>query len=173
MPISTGLPHRDESVLVLEPTIVARTVTLAHPVEDVFAAVMSPEVAPQIDPAVREWTPDRRPIGLATHFTIRGRFQWLPIRATSAVTTWEPPHRATFEAIRPTWPVRLVASHTFEPDPTGTRYTWSTEIVRRGPVGRLAARLVAPLLERTFADQHRTLAAWLDEHPGAAGFAEL
>jgi hypothetical protein len=89
------------------------------------------------------------------------------------VTTWDPPRRATFEAVKPTWPVRLVATHTFEPDPAGTRYTWSSVIETRGPIGRLAARLVAPLLERTFADQHRTLAAWLDEHPGAADSAQL
>lgn len=155
------------------PVVVERTVDLPHPRREVFAAVMSPEIAPLIDPAVREWTPDRRPIGVGTRFTIRGRFQWLPIRATSAVTAWEPPASATFEAVRPQWPTRLEATHRFEPSELGTKYTGTSTIHHRGLIGRLAARLVARLLDRTIADQHRTLAAWLAQNPGDARSAEL
>ena len=155
------------------PVVVERTVDLPHPPPEVFAAVMSPEVAPLIDPAVREWAPDRRPIGVGTRFTIRGKFQWLPIRATSAVIEWEPPSSATFEAVRPVWPTRLEAAHRFEPSEGGTSYTWTSTIHHRGPIGRLAARLVARLLDRTIADQHRTLAAWLEQNPGDALRTEL
>jgi hypothetical protein len=154
-------------------TVVARTVVLPHPPEDVFAAVMSPEIAPQIDPAVRQWQPDVRPIAVGTRFTIRGWFQWLPIRGTSRVTTWDPPRVGVFESVKPSRPLRVVAMHAFEPDGAGTRYTWKSTLIHRGPVGRAAARLIARLLDRTIAEQQRTLAQWLDEHPGASMFAEL
>ncbi|HJR25700.1 MAG TPA: SRPBCC family protein [Acidimicrobiales bacterium] len=154
-------------------TVITGTVELPHPPEDVFAAVMSPEIAPQIDPAVRRWEPDRRPIGIGTTFEIRGWFQWLPIRGTSRVTEWDPPHRGVFESIRPIRPLRVLAVHELEPDGAGTRYTWSQTFFHDGRVGRLAARVITPLVARTIADQHRTLAAWLDAHPGASGFAQL
>lgn len=154
-------------------TVVARTVVVPHPPEDVFAAVMSPEIAPEIDPAVKVWRADRRPIGVGTRFKIRGSFQWMPIRATSVVRTWDPPHLGVFEAVRPTRPLRIVAAHRFEPDGAGTRYTWESTLHHRSVVGRAAARFLAPLLERTIEDQHRTLARWLDEHPGASTFVEL
>ena len=120
-------------------TVVARSIALPHPPEDVFAAVMSPEIAPQIDPAVRRWEPDRRPIGLGTRFTIRGRFQWLPVRGTSVVTSWDPPRAGVFESVSPSRPLRVVAAHRFEADGTGTRYTWESTLHHRSPVGRFAA----------------------------------
>jgi hypothetical protein len=154
-------------------TVIERTVLLPHPLEDVFAAVMSPEIAPKIDPAVKRWEPDRRPIGVGTTFEIRGKFQWLPIRGTSKVTVWDPPHRGEFEGLRPTRPLKVHAAHVFQPDGAGTRYTWKQTFLHTGPVGRLAMRVLGPLVDRTIVDQQRTLAAWLDEHPGAGGFAQL
>lgn len=50
------------------PTVVSDTVFLPHPPRPIFNAVMSPEIAPKIDPGVRKWEPDRRPIGLGTEF---------------------------------------------------------------------------------------------------------
>jgi hypothetical protein len=49
----------------------------------VFAVVNSPETAHLIDPAVREWSADTRPIGIGTCFTIRGRLGIVPIRGKS------------------------------------------------------------------------------------------
>lgn len=154
-------------------TTFGNTTEVPHPVLDVFGAVMSPEIAPLIDPAVRRWDPDRRPIGVGTRFTIRGRFQWLPIRATSRVIVWEPPTRAVFEAERPTWPLRLRATHTFDEIGNETSYTWSITVHHRDAIGRLLVRVLGPLLERTLADQARTLTTWLDDHPGVARGARL
>ena len=146
---------------------------LPHPPDDVFAAVMSPEIAPLIDPAVRRWEPDRRPIEVGTRFAVRGRLQWVPIRGTSQVTVWQPARRAEFEAVRPRRPVAAHATHEFEVEGTGTRYTWTMTFRHRGPVGRRAARFLGPVVDRTIAEQQRTLAAWLDEHPDAAANARL
>ena len=77
----------------------------------VFAVVMSPETAQLIDPAVRVWQADVRPIDLGTRFTIRGRLGVVPIRGTSEVTIWDPPQLAEFRSIAPTWPFRMTARH--------------------------------------------------------------
>jgi hypothetical protein len=152
---------------------IARSISLPHPPEDVFVAVMSPEIAPQIDPAVERWQPDSRPIGVGTTFEIRGKFQWLPIRGVSRISVWDPPRRGEFDSVKPSWPLQMHAVHTFEPEGSGTRYTWSMTMRPRNRIGQFVARRVKPLIERTIADQNRTLAAWLDAHPGAAGAAEL
>lgn len=162
-----------EMVMAEDQTVVSRDVWLPHPSELVFAAVMSPEIAPQIDPAVRRWEPDRRPIRVGTQFTIRGWFQWLPVRGRSRTTVWQPPSRAEFEAVQPTWPVRLHAVHAFDRENDGTRYRWTVTFHHPNVIGRAVTRLAAPLLQRTIADQNRTLAAWLDENPERAATAEL
>ena len=64
-------------------TVVDRTTVIPSPPDVVFAAVMSPDTAPLIDPGVREWRPDTEPIGVGTRFSIRGRLGALPIRGTS------------------------------------------------------------------------------------------
>lgn len=66
-------------------TVVDRTTVIPSPPDVVFAAVMSPDTAPLIDPGVREWRPDAEPIGVGTRFSIRGRLGVLPIRGTQRV----------------------------------------------------------------------------------------
>jgi uncharacterized protein YndB with AHSA1/START domain len=133
---------------VTDAVVVERTTRLAHPPELLFALVMSPETAPQIDPSVRMWAADRRPIGSGTRFTIRGRLGWVPIKGQSEVVAWDPPTRAEFAAISPRWPLRLTATHHFEPDGAhATSYTWRVIIE---PVGVLAAPL-AKMTGRLFA----------------------
>jgi hypothetical protein len=146
-------------------TVVSRSVLLAHPVRSVFEAVNDPRTAPSVDPAVRRWEPDRLPIDVGTRFEIRGRLQWLPIRGRSVVVVWDPPHLAVYESVRPRWPIAMRATHRFQPAADGTRYTWESTIRGRGAIGAAASALLAPLLERTIADQQRTLAGWLDDQP--------
>jgi hypothetical protein len=145
-------------------TVIARTIDLPHPADRVFDAVNNPRIAPLIDPGVRRWQPDSEPIGVGTRFEIRGKLQWLPIRGKSVVEVWDPPRLAVYESVRPRRPISLRAVHRFEPLPDGrTRYSWENHIRHPGPLGRLVTRIAKPLLERTIADQHRTLAAWLDQ----------
>jgi hypothetical protein len=58
--------------------------------------------------------------------------------------------------------IQIHATHTFEPEGTGTKYTWSMVVHHPNLVGRLFTRVTSSLIDRTIADQHRTLAAWLD-----------
>lgn len=154
-------------------TVVSKDTWLPQPPEQVFNAVMSPEIAPLIDPGVRVWQPDLRPIGVGTRFTIRGRFQWLPVRGLSEVTLWEPPTRGEFRSVKPTWPMHLEAAHVFEPDRGGTHYTWTVTFHHGNALGRAISGFAARLLERTIEDQHRTLTAWLAEHGQEAELARL
>src|SRR6188474_1831951 len=101
-----------------------RTTLLPGAPSAAWAAVMSPEVAPIIDPAVREWRPDRQPIGVGTRFSIRARLGVLPIRGTSEVVRWEPPELAIFRSVKGAGPMDMTATHAFEPTDDGTRYTW-------------------------------------------------
>ena len=118
---------------------------------------MSPDIAPIIDPGVREWRPDREPVGIGTRFTIRARLGMLPIRGTSEVIEWDPPRRATFVSVRGAGPMRMTATHTFAPDGDRTDYTWSIEFRGAWPLTALGARLFRRAIER----QQRTLAAYL------------
>ncbi len=118
---------------------------------------MSPEIAPIIDPAVREWRPDRDPVDIGTRFTIRGRLGILPIRGVSEVTHWEPMRTATFVSVKGSGPMKMIATHSFEPDGNGTRYTWRIEFSGPWPAVALGAKLFG----RAVAAQQRTLASYL------------
>jgi hypothetical protein len=119
---------------------------------------MSPEVAPKIDPAIREWRPDREPIGVGTRFTIRGRLGILPIRGVSETVRWEPPHVGAFVSVAGSRPLQVTATHTFESAEAGTRYTWSMDFAGPLPLVALAERLFARAIER----QQQTLCTYLD-----------
>ena len=135
-----------------------RTTLLPGPPRAAWDAVMSPDVAPVIDPAVREWRPDRKPIDVGTRFTIRGRVGPLPIRGASEVVQWEPPQRAMFRSVQGSGPMDVTATHTFEPSDDGTLYTWRIEFDGFAPVAACAAWLFGRAIER----QHRTLASYLE-----------
>jgi len=91
-----------------------RTTLLPGSPESAWNAVMSPDVAPKIDPAVKQWTPDTEPIDVGTRFTIRGRLGIVPIRGVSEAVQWEPPNVAAFVSVQGSRPLRIVATHRFE-----------------------------------------------------------
>ena len=128
---------------------VTRTTVLPGSPESAWNAVMSPDVAQKIDPAVKEWTPDSEPIDVGTRFTIRG---------VSEAVQWEPPNVAAFVSVQGSRPLRVVATHRFETSGTGTRYTWSMDF--DGP--RLLVTLAARLFGRAIERQQRTLSEYLD-----------
>jgi hypothetical protein len=123
---------------------------------------MSPEIAPIIDPAVREWRPDREPIDVGTRFTIRGRVGLLPIRGTSECIRWEPCEIAVFHSVQGSGPLQITATHSFQPGADGTRYTWRMDFDGPAPLAAGSAWLFT----RAIARQQRTLAAYLDDRPG-------
>jgi hypothetical protein len=128
---------------------------------DAWHAVMAPDVVPLIDPGVRTWQPDTDPAGVGTRYAIRGRLGGVPFRATSEVTTWEVNQRAVFRNVRPAWPLRIVATHMFEPVADGTRYTWRIDVTGPPPV----SWLIASLFRRSMAAQAHALTAYLAARP--------
>lgn len=145
-------------------TTIDHTTTLTSPPELVFAVVMSPETAPLIDPAVREWRADSRPIGVGTRFTIRGRLGIVPIRGTSEVVSWHPPAFAEFISRAPTWPFRMTARHRFDDVAGhGTAYTWSISFHEVSVVARPLIAVAARLFRRAVAAQAEMLRMHLDE----------
>ena len=137
--------------------IAERTTLLPGRPDAAWAALMSPDVAPIIDPSVREWRPDREPIGVGTRFTIRGRLGLLPIRGTSEVVRWEPHELAIFQSVQGSGPLQITATHALEPLDEGTRYTWRMEFEGPAPLGAMSAWLFRRAIER----QQRTLATYL------------
>lgn len=109
-----------------------------------FDFLADPSTARIIDPAVREYRPDSVPMREGTRTDIRFRMWGLPVRAVSVVRCWEPGGRMVMVSERRTRPVRVVATHRFEPaGPDRCTYTWAIGLVPVGPLGPLAARLFA------------------------------
>jgi hypothetical protein len=149
--------HRARHHALVSTRTAERTTTLPGGPARAWHAVMAPDIAPLIDPSVRTWQPDTEPPGIGTRYAIRGRLGGVPFRATSEVIVWELNRRAVFRNVRPAWPLRMVATHTFEAVGTGTRYTWRVDVSAPPPV----ARLIASLLRRSMAAQATALSAYL------------
>jgi uncharacterized protein YndB with AHSA1/START domain len=135
-----------------------RTTTLPGEPAAAWHAIMAPDIAPIIDPGVSMWQPDTEPPGVGTRFAIRGRLGGVPFRATSEVVTWDPNRRAVFRNVKPSWPLRLVATHTLKPVGSTTRYTWRIDVSGPPP----ASRVIACLFRRSMAAQASALAAYLE-----------
>jgi len=149
-------------------TTIERTTVLPRPPAIAFAVVMSPETAPLIDPAVRTWEPDARPIGIGTRFTIRGRLGLIPIFATSEVVAWTPPLLAEFRSVRPDWPFRMTASHRFADRDGETDYTWAITFHELNVIARPLIAIAARLFRRAFAAQAGALTRYLVQLPAEA-----
>jgi len=134
-----------------------RTTVLPGTLEAAWSAVMSPEIAPIIDPAVREWRPDREPIDVGTRFRIRGRIGILPVRGTSEVVRWEPHEIAIFQSVQGAGPMAITATHAFDLTDEGTRYTWRMDFDGPTPMAAFSAWLFDRAIQR----QQRTLASYL------------
>ena len=147
---------------VVRRTVVSRETLLPSPPLAAFEAVHDPATAPLIDPAVREWTPDREPVGVGTRFRIRGRLGVIPIRGTSEVDTWEPPHRSRFRSVAPDWPFRMTATHEFEAvGERSTSYRWSITFEEVSRVGRPFVALSARLFRTAMSRQASALSDYL------------
>lgn len=160
--------------MALRTTTIEQTTRLARPAELVFAVVMSPETATLIDPAVREWRADSRPIDVGTRFNIRGHLGWVPIRATSEVILWEPPTIGEFRSITPRWPFQMTARHRFEEAATDrTDYTWSISFHEVNVVARPLIALAARLFRRAISAQAEMLTKHLDERSESEPLPDL
>jgi hypothetical protein len=122
----------------------SESIHLDVPADEAFAYLADPSTARVIDPAIREYRPDTTPMHEGTRNLIRMRMWGLPVRATSVVREWEPGRRMVMENIKPSRPVRAVATHSFMPDgDAACTYTWTVDVIPSGPFGALAARAFA------------------------------
>ena len=135
----------------------AVTTPLAVPADYAFDFLADPSTAKVIDPAVREYTPDALPMRQGTRNVIRFRMWGIPLRVVSVVREWEPGRRMVMENVRPSWPVRAVAAHSFTPDGEGCSYTWAMEFHASGPVGALVGRAFGRFMHANAKAQQRLL----------------
>jgi hypothetical protein len=52
------------------------------------------------------------------------------------------------ESVKPAWPVRGRATHTFEPHEQGTLYTWAMDITPTAPLGFLFSGLFSRFMRK-------------------------
>ncbi len=116
--------------------------------EAAFAYLADPTTAPVIDPAVISYQPDSLPMRAGTRNSIRVRMYGIPMTMVSVTREWEEGRRMVLESVRPSRPVRGVATHLFEPIQEGTRYTWAMEMTPTGPGGALLARVMSVVMRR-------------------------
>ncbi|HEX6423879.1 MAG TPA: SRPBCC family protein [Acidimicrobiales bacterium] len=151
----------------------SESVDLDVPSGYAFDFLADPGTARIIDPAVREYRPDSIPMREGTRTDIRFRMWLLPVRAVSVVRDWEPGGRMVMESERPAWPVRVVATHRFEPaGPDRCPYTWAIGLVPVGALGPLAARLFARFMQANAKAQQERFKAEVERRwraaPGSA-----
>ena len=126
----------------------ARSIVIGVAPELAFDYLADPATATVIDPAVIHYRPDHVPMTLGTRVDIKARLAGLPWHFVSEVVEWEPAHRMVMRSVAPTRPVDVVAEHRFEPDPAGTRYTWSMVATPNTLGGRPAGWLFCRLMGR-------------------------
>lgn len=117
------------------------------PAEYAFAFLADPSTAHVIDPAVQEYKPDSLPMRQGTRNLIRFRMWGIPMRVVSVVREWEPGRRMVMENVKPSRPVRAIATHSFASDGEGCTYTWAMEFRSAGPLGALVGRVFARFMQ--------------------------
>ena len=137
----------------------SETTRFGVPAEYAFAFLADPSTAPVIDPAVREYKPDSLPMREGTRNLIRFRMWGLPMHVVSVVREWEPGRRMVLENVKPSRPVRAIATHSFTPDGEGCTYTWSMEFQSSGPLGTLVGTVFARFMRSNAKAQQRRFKA--------------
>jgi carbon monoxide dehydrogenase subunit G len=122
---------------------------------EAFDYLADPSTAAAIDPAVISYEPDTNPMAVGTHNKIRFRMLGMRLTMYSQVREWEPGRRMVIESVRPAWPVRARATHTFEPHEQGTLYTWAMDITPAAPLGFLFSALISRFMQNNARGQQR------------------
>jgi hypothetical protein len=117
----------------------SESIVIKAPPSDAFAYLGNPETATIIDPAVVSYVPDTVPMAVGTTNTVKVRMFGLRLTTVTRVLVWEEGRRMVIESVRPSRPVKGIATHTFASHAEGTLYTWSMEIVPTLVGGRFFA----------------------------------
>jgi ligand-binding SRPBCC domain-containing protein len=150
--------------------LIEREQWLARPVEEVFAFFGD---ATNLEAITPEWlrfsviTPAPIAMGAGTLIDYRLRWRRMPLRWTTIIEAWEPPHRFVDRQLR--GPYRLWHhTHIFEAQLGGTRIR--DEVRYRLPLGRLGVALhrlgVRRDLEAIFDDRARRVRELLEPGRG-------
>jgi ligand-binding SRPBCC domain-containing protein len=150
--------------------LIEREQWLARPVEEVFAFHADATNLEAITPAWLQFsviTPGPIAMGAGTRIAYRLRWRRIPLRWTTLIESWEPPHR--FVDVQLRGPYRLWHhTHTFEAHAGGTRIR--DEVRYRLPLGRLGAALhrlgIRRDLEAIFDGRARRVRALLEPGRG-------
>ncbi|HEX8199930.1 MAG TPA: SRPBCC family protein [Isosphaeraceae bacterium] len=121
--------------------VLRREQWLDRPIDEVFAFFGSPHNLEAITP---DWlrfcvvTPGPIDMGAGTRIDYRLRWRGVPLRWTTRIEAWEPPHR--FVDVQLRGPYRLWHhTHTFQEEQGGTRIT--DTVLYRMPLGPIGAAL--------------------------------
>lgn len=133
--------------------------------EDAFAFLGDPTTAERIDPAIISYVPDTVPMAVGTINTVRARIFGMRLTTVTRVLVWESGRRMVIESVKPSSPVKGIATHLFEPHADGALYTWSMDIVPTGFAGGVAARFFRRFMQRNAVAQQVLLKQALEGTP--------
>ncbi len=120
------------------------SITIARPIEEVFAALTNVENTEKWFPAnVKEWWTSEPPHGVGSTRHAVATIGWFRSHNDAVVTVFEPPRRAVMKGTSKTAPFE--AALAFESVEHGTRVDATTEIFLRGP-----AKLFGPMFTRWY-----------------------
>ena len=111
-------------------------ITLRVPPEYAFDFLADPSTAPIIDPAVIAYRPDDLPMRQGVRVKIRMRAWGLPTTIESVVAEWVPGRRMVMQGVRPSRPMTVTATHTFDTSTEGCTYNWAMTFEPNAPLGR-------------------------------------
>jgi hypothetical protein len=148
-------------------TSFSESVVIKASPERAFAYLGDPATATSIDPAIISYTPDTVPMAVGTINTVKARMFGMRLTTVTQVLVWEPGRRMVIESVRPSRPVKGIATHLFEPHADGTLYTWAMDIVPTGFGGGVAARFFRRFMQRNARKQQVLLKQALEGAPPA------
>lgn len=135
--------EEEEQVAIFEGSVV-----LPLPPERAFKVVGDPGNGPRIDPMILSYSPEGGSMREGGRNHIRLRAFGLPMRVESITREWKPPHRMVLENVKPSRPVRMTLTQTFESHPEGTLLTYHADIFGFRPAASLFRWFVARNFQR-------------------------
>jgi hypothetical protein len=118
----------------------SESITLRVPPTYAFDFLADPSTAAIIDPAVIEYQPDEVPMRAGVRVRIRMRAWGVPTTIESVVAEWVPGRRMVMQGVRPSRPMTVTATHTFDATPEGCTYSWAMTFEPNAPLGRFVVR---------------------------------
>jgi uncharacterized protein YndB with AHSA1/START domain len=116
---------------------ITSSITIARPIEDVFAVLTNVENTEKWFPAkVRESWTSKPPHGVGSTRHAVVTIGWFRTENDAVATVYDPPHRAVMRGTSSQAPFE--ATMTFEPVAGGTRLEATTELFLQGPAKLLA-----------------------------------